>query len=107
MDNQQEVLDREIVFKGCTRPAMIMGVPIVPFVLGVGSSFVLLFLLLSPPWTILSIVVWWVMRMMAKEDDQRFRLLWIELITIRFNPNKRIWGVASFQPVAYREKKKK
>lgn len=106
MEESQEPLDREIVFKGCTRPAMIMGVPIVPFVVGVGGFFLFCFIVLSPPWVLLSVPVWWAMRMMAKEDDQRFRLIWIEWITIKFNPNKRIWGVASFQPVVYREKKK-
>lgn len=103
----QEPLDREVVFKGCTRPAMILGVPIVPFVIGVGGSFLCFFVLLSPPWTVLSIVVWWVMRTITKEDDQRFRLLYVEWITSKFSANKRLWGFTNFQPAPYREKKRK
>lgn len=103
MGKQHLALDREIVFKGCTRPAMILGVPIVPFIVGVGGSFLLLFLLLGVPWTILSVLLWYGMRVIVKEDDQRFRAIGIEFLTIKNNPNKKIWGFITFQPVSYRK----
>ena len=103
--SQSAPLDREIVFKGCTRPAMLLGVPIGPFVVGIGGSFLLFFLVFSVPWTLLCIPIWYVMRTIAKEDDQKFRALGIEFLTIGNNPNKRIWRFVTFQPVAYRKNK--
>lgn len=100
---ENEKLNTENIYKGCTRPAMLFGVPITPFVLGVGGSFVFLFVLLSPPWSLLSILVWYVMRMMCKEDDQRFTQLGISLLTKANSPNFSFWRAASFQPVEYRK----
>jgi type IV secretion system protein VirB3 len=98
-------LDREIIFKGCTRPAMVLGVPIVPFIVGIGGSFLLLFVIMGIPWTILSIFLWYAMRVIVKEDDQRFRAIGIEFLTIVNNPNKKLWGVITFQPVSFRKSK--
>ncbi|HXE77320.1 MAG TPA: VirB3 family type IV secretion system protein [Rhodanobacter sp.] len=62
------------LFRGCTRPAMFMGVPYVPFFLAAGGClllamyFNLFFLLLIPPAVLL-------MRHMARRDELIFRLL--------------------------------
>lgn len=99
-------LEREEIYKGCTRPAMVYGVPIIPFVLFCGSSFLLLMLLFSIAWSSLSILVWWVMREICKEDDQRFNVLWVQWLTKMRHANARFWGSPFFQPVAYRRKRK-
>ncbi|ANY14722.1 VirB3 family type IV secretion system protein [Bordetella pseudohinzii] len=74
----QDALLRSALFKGCTRPAMILGVPAVAFV-GVvalcallGIWFSLWFLLMLP-----FLVA--VMRFLTLRDDQQFRLLWLFL----------------------------
>lgn len=65
---------RDALFRGCTRPAMFMGVPYVPFFIGAGSCLLLamyfdMYLLLLMPPVIL------VMRQMARRDEMIFRLL--------------------------------
>lgn len=66
------------LFRGCTRPAMFMGVPYLPFFIGAGTCFLLAvyfglqFLLLIPP-------VVFVMRQMARRDEMIFRLLGLRL----------------------------
>lgn len=105
MSESPQSLNREIVFKGCTRPALILGVPIAPFIIGIGGSFLLLFFLLGVPWTILSVLLWYAMRTIVKEDDQRFRGIGIEFLTLKNNPNKRIWGFITYQPVRFRKVK--
>ena len=66
-------MQKNTMFRGCTRPPMFMGVPYVPFFLGAGgcmllSMYINLFcLLLIPP-------VIFVMRLMAKRDEMIFRL---------------------------------
>lgn len=67
-------MHRNVLFRGCTRPAMFMGVPYVPFFVGTGACLLLamyvnlLCLLLAPP-------VVFVMRQMARRDEMIFRLL--------------------------------
>lgn len=71
-------MHKNVLFRGCTRPPMFMGVPYVPFFMGAGGVLLLamytnlLFLFLMP-------VVIFVMRMMAKRDEMIFRLLGLNL----------------------------
>ena len=92
------------LFRGCTRPAMFLGVPYIPFFMGAGSCllmsmyFNLLFLLLIPP-------VIFVMRQMARRDEMIFRLLGLRF---QFRTKVRILkqndGMWTFTPNIYREK---
>ncbi|WP_166212712.1 type IV secretion system protein VirB3 [Cognatiluteimonas telluris] len=65
---------KNLLFRGCTRPAMFLGVPYMPFFVGAGSCLLLalylnmFFLLLAPP-------VIFAMRQMARRDEMIFRLL--------------------------------
>lgn len=67
-------MHRNALFRGCTRPAMFMGVPYVPFFIGAGAClllsmyFNLIFLLLIVP-------VMFAMRQLARRDEMIFRLL--------------------------------
>lgn len=77
-------MKKDILFRGCTRPPMILGVPYVPFVIGAGSPLLLamyisLFFLFLIPVSIL------VMRFMAKKDEMIFRLIGLNLV-FRFLP---------------------
>ena len=71
-------MNKNAVFRGCTRPPMFLGVPYIPFFVGAGGVFLLaiyfhIFLLLLEP------VVIYIMRMMAKRDEMIFRLLGLNL----------------------------
>jgi type IV secretion system protein VirB3 len=67
---------KDVLFRGCTRPAMFMGVPYLAFFVGAGGAlmfamwFGLEYLVLVP----LAIVV---MRQMARRDELIFRLLFL------------------------------
>lgn len=80
-------MHKNVLFRGCTRPAMFMGVPYVPFFVGAGGSlllamyFGLQFLLLIP-------IVIFVMRQMARRDEMIFNLLWLNLL-FRFKVKNR------------------
>jgi type IV secretion system protein VirB3 len=67
-------MHKDALFRGCTRPAMILGVPYLPFLAGAGSCLLLalywnMFCLLLAPLVIA------VMRQMARRDEMVFRLL--------------------------------
>lgn len=65
---------KDVLFRGCTRPAMFMGVPYVPFFIGAGACLLLavyvnLLLLVLLPMVILA------MRQVARRDEMVFRML--------------------------------
>ena len=83
-------MKKDTLFRGCTRPPMIMGVPYIPFLVGAGGPLLLamyfsLYLLLLIPVSI------FVMRLLAKKDEMIFRLIGLNLV-FRFLPR----NVASY-----------
>lgn len=95
-------MHKNVLFRGCTRPAMFMGVPVVPFFIGAGGSlllavyFGLQYLLLIP-------IVIFVMRHMARRDEMIFRLLGLNLqFKLRARNVREHGGMWVFSPNAYR-----
>lgn len=77
-------MHKDVLFRGCTRPPMILGVPYVPFLVGAGvplllAMYISLYILLLIP------LVIFFMRMMAKRDEMIFRLVGLHLV-FRFLP---------------------
>lgn len=87
---------KDVLFRGCTRPPMFLGVPYVPFFIGAGACLLLamymkpfyLYLLLLP-------VVIFVLRQMARRDEMIFHLLglrwWFRLKTRNHRLHARMW----------------
>jgi type IV secretion system protein VirB3 len=102
---------RELIYKGATRPAVSMGVPLVPFILATAAAAMLgmYALILVGPWAALPVVlaylpmmVW--MRHVTKRDDQRLRQI---LLRLRLGAVARakVWGGArSFAPIELRRR---
>lgn len=98
---------KDVLFRGCTRPAMFLGVPYVPFFLVAGGLLLLtfytnLFVLLSIPPAI------FVMRQMARRDEMIFRMLglrWQVRTRVRNIPHHQ--GMWVFTPNAYRDPRDK
>ncbi|WP_320201759.1 type IV secretion system protein VirB3 (plasmid) [Agrobacterium sp. rho-13.3] len=94
------------LFKGCTRPPMLFGVPVVPCILVAGSLMLLAFwvsfyLILAVPASVA------IMRAMVKDDDQKFRLLGLKLRfrLIHLNRTGRFWQASSYSPLAYTKRR--
>jgi len=100
------MIRRDPLFKGCTRPAMMWGVPITPFVVVFGAVilvaiwFNLLLMLLFIPAYIL-------MRMVVHSDDQQFRLLGLKAKCrlIHYNHNGRFWKASAYAPIRFTKRK--
>ena len=100
---------RDPIFKGCTRPAMLGGVPTIPLILICGltlllsvwsfylvSGYVSLFILF------VTIPVLVTMREMTKKDDQRLRqVLMRARMRLRHRGSRRIWGAISYGPLSF------
>ncbi len=95
---------RSVLFRGCTRPAMFLGVPYLPFFIGAGGSLLIamyinLLLLVLVPLVVLA------MRQMARRDEMIFRLLALRW-QFRWRARNLRWhaGMLVFTPNVYRSK---
>lgn len=97
---------RDPLFKGCTRPAMLFGVPLVPLAV-VGGVVVLIsvWTTILFAFTLIPIVI--TMRIIAKSDDQQFRLLGLKFVfrVINRNKNARFWKASAYSPIAFTKRK--
>ncbi len=97
-------MHKNVLFRGCTRPAMFLGVPYVPFFIGAGGCLLLamyfnLFLLLLLP------VVIFAMRQMARRDEMIFRLIGLRWRFKLKTRNRKLHdGMWSYTPNLYRDK---
>ncbi|MDQ1829846.1 type IV secretion system protein VirB3 [Massilia scottii] len=104
---------RDPIFRGCTRPAMFAGVPMLPFLLITGvflmltvwtfylvSGYVSLFLVMA------YFPIFVTMRAVTKKDDQRLRqMLMRARMRVRQQAGRQIWGAISFSPIRYKRRK--
>jgi type IV secretion system protein VirB3 len=96
---------RDPVFKGCTRPAMLWGVPLVPFLMVGGSILIpaIWALLASPPVgvgiVLLLIPVFVTMRSVTRHDDQRLAQYALRARMAIRQRNRRLWGAHAYVPV--------
>lgn len=94
---------RDPLFKGCTRPVLVMGVPLAPLVLTVG------FFVIISVWTnffflFLCVPILMVMRAMVEKDNQQFRLAGIGLAHRAFNKTHQLWGTTTYSPIAFKKR---
>jgi type IV secretion system protein VirB3 len=99
----------EAIYKGATRPAMKLGIPLVPLVVLFGTGMLLILwggILLSW-WFAFGVVVaivptllW--MRLLTSKDDQRFRQMFVAIKLRQHDSNRRLWHARSYTPTLYR-----
>jgi len=96
---------KDPVFKGCTRPAMLWGVPLVSALMVGGGMLIpaIWALLASPPVGVgillLMIPVFVAMRVITRNDDQRLAQLALLLRIGLRQRNRRFWGAHAYVPV--------
>jgi type IV secretion system protein VirB3 len=96
---------KDPVFKGCTRPAMLWGVPLMAFLVVGGCMLIpaIWALLASPPLGVamlfLMIPVYVVMRVTTRHDDQRLAQYMLRVRMGFRQGNRRVWGAHAYVPV--------
>ena len=102
-------MQAEAIYKGATRPAMKLGIPLVPLVVLFGTGMLLIMwggILLSWWFAVgvllafLPALAW--MRLLTARDDQRFRQMFVALKLRRHDRNCRFWRTRSYAPTLYR-----
>jgi type IV secretion system protein VirB3 len=99
----------EAIYKGATRPAMKMGIPLVPLVVLFGGGMLLVV------WGV-TLLSWWIavvvlasvvpallwMRWVTAQDDQRLRQIFVALKLRLYSRNRPLWLARSYSPTLYR-----
>ncbi|WP_225764113.1 VirB3 family type IV secretion system protein [Stenotrophomonas sp. Marseille-Q4652] len=97
-------MHKNVLFRGCTRPAMFLGVPYVPFFMGAGGSLLLAMYLDMRLLALIPVVVL-AMRQMARRDEMIFRLLGLRLMfKFRARNLQEHEGMWVFTPNHYRQR---
>jgi type IV secretion system protein VirB3 len=105
-------MQAEAIYKGATRPAMKVGIPLVPLVVLFGTAMLLIL------W-VGTLLTWWIvpvvvaafipalawMRFVTGKDDQRFRQMFVALKLTIHDCNRRFWRSRSYAPYLYRSTK--
>lgn len=96
-------MQKNVLFRGCTRPAMFLGVPYVPFFIFVGGWFIIS--LYTKFWLLFFLpVIVMVLRQMAKRDEMIFRLLGLNLrFRLKARNMRQHKGMMVFSPHQYRK----
>ncbi|MFG6432078.1 type IV secretion system protein VirB3 [Roseateles sp. LYH14W] len=98
----------EAIYKGATRPAMRMGVPLVPLVLLFGISMLLImwggallswWIALAVVLSIVPALLW--MRWVTAQDDQRLHQMFMAVKLGLHDRNRRFWHARSYSPTLY------
>lgn len=102
-------MQAETIYKGATRPAMKLGIPLVPLVMLFGSGMLLMMWggILVSWWIALGVLMSFVptllwMRWVTSRDDQRFRQIFIALKLRLHDRNQRFWRARSYSPTLFR-----
>ena len=97
---------RDPLFKGCTRPAMIFGVPLVPLAVTSGV-IILISIWTSIFYATLLIPAVLIMRQIAKSDDQQFRLLGLKILFrgVNYNHNAKFWKASAYSPFTFKKRR--
>ncbi len=102
-------MQAEAIYKGATRPAMKLGIPLVPLVVLIGTGMLVTMWggALMSWWVapgvlaaILPMLVW--MRFVTARDDQRFRQMFVTLKLRLLDRNRHLWNAHSYAPTLYR-----
>ncbi len=97
--DSEERLAEDTLFLACTRPAMILGVPMEAMGVNIILSAIvflaghsLLYLLIAP-------ILHMVFRAICKSDHNAFRVLWLYVETKGRSRNGALWGGSSATPL--------
>ena len=102
-------MQAEVIYKGATRPAMKLGIPLVPLVVlfGIGMLLIMWGGILLSGWVAVGVLLSFVpallwMRWVTSRDDQRFRQIFVALKLRLHDHNRRFWRARSYTPTLYR-----
>lgn len=106
------------IFKGCTRPALFCGVPLMPFLLVTGVTLLMaMWMLFLSRWRFFHLLAYAAlilgmlyvplviyMRAMTAKDDQRLRQVVLRYSMRHRHANKHLWTAVSYSPLRLKKR---
>ncbi|EAL4525074.1 type IV secretion system protein VirB4 [Campylobacter jejuni] len=96
-------MEKNPLFKGLTRPPMIFGVPMTPFVIAMGSIILVAFYSQNIFLVGFSIPVFFIMKAMTKKDDFIFRLMFLKMRFFSNPASKNYYKAKTYSTNSYRQ----
>ncbi|EAJ5394108.1 type IV secretion system protein VirB4 [Campylobacter jejuni] len=96
-------MEKNPLFKGLTRPPMIFGVPMTPFVIAMGCIILIAFYSQNIFLVGFSIPVFFIMKAMTKRDDFIFRLMFLKMRFFSNPASKNYHKVKTYSTNSYRQ----
>lgn len=100
----EERLTEDVLFLACTRPAMILGVPMEAMGLNIMVSAVVFLAAQSLVWLLIAPALHFVFRAICKHDPNAFRVLWQYVETKGRARNGGAWGGSTATPLPLRRR---
>jgi type IV secretion system protein VirB3 len=100
----EERLVEDTLFLACTRPAMVMGVPMEAMGLNLMVSATVFLAAHSPLWLLIAPALHLVFAAICKHDPNAFRVLWQFIETKGRARNSAAWGGSSATPLPLRRR---
>jgi len=94
-----ERLAQDVLFLACTRPALVLGVPMEAMGVNLMASAVAFLAGGSPLWLLVAPALHLVFRAVCRTDPNAFRVLWLFVETKGRARNGSLWGGSSFGPL--------
>lgn len=88
------------VFKGLGRKPTFLGVP-TTLLLAAFSVVAMIAMTVGLAWWGLLLIVIPTIKIVTRDDDKAFDVLWLEFKTRARNRNKRFWAGSSYAPIGY------
>lgn len=100
----EERLAEDTLFLACTRPAMILGVPMEAMGINIILTAIAFLAGHSPLYLLIAPVLHLVFQAICKSDHNAFRLLWLYVETKGRARNGALWGGSSTTPLPLRRR---
>lgn len=100
----------DLIFKGCTRPTMMWGVPLMPLMIAstplvIGGFWgIWLYPVAGFAAFAMIIPIFLAMKLVSKTDDQRLMQHLLRLRMSLIHRNAKFWGAKSYAPIAYKKR---
>ena len=104
MENGDEELITEPLFVGLTRPATLLGVPYIAFVLNVMAVAIIFLAAGSPLFLLLAIPIHGILYAVSADDPGRFSALYVWTVTVGLCQNRFFWKAASVSPLSKKKR---
>ncbi len=103
MDQGSQDVYTDPLFVGLTRPATVLGIPYVAFIVEIMVTTIIFLAVGNPLYMLLALPIHGVLYLISAHDPGAFNSILMWMKTIGRCMNTRFWGAASFSPLSVKK----